>query len=172
MDKFLKILKPKNKKNAFTLLELIVSIFVISVGILGAYILYSQIISFSEVSKARLTAAYLAQEGIEIVRNIRDTNWLNDRDQDYELDQGSYEADYQSISLSGWSEPGNSLRIDNNGFFRYSSDSETSSETRFKRKIVITPEGEILKVYVEVTWEGKHSFTITIQENLYNWYQQ
>ena len=102
MDKFLKILKPKHKKNAFTLLELIVSIFVISVGILGAYILYSQIISFSEVSKARLTAAYLAQEGIEIVRNIRDTNWVinnkgGNRDWNEGLEDGNYGADYLSL---------------------------------------------------------------------------
>jgi len=36
----------------------------------------SQIISYINVSTLRITASYLAQEGIEIVKNIRDTNCL------------------------------------------------------------------------------------------------
>lgn len=64
----------------FTLLELLVSIVVISVGVLGAYSVAQKIFSLTFTSTNRLTAAYLAQEGIETVRNARDTNWIGGND--------------------------------------------------------------------------------------------
>lgn len=63
----------------FTLLEVIIAIFILTVGVGGAYgLIQSTIISASQ-NKMRLTAYYLAQEGVEIVRNIRDSNWLAQR---------------------------------------------------------------------------------------------
>ena len=55
-------------------MEAIVAIFVITTGIVGVLSLVTQTISSATFSKDKLIAAYLAQEGIEIVRNIRDTN--------------------------------------------------------------------------------------------------
>jgi len=66
-----------NKNDAgFTILEVVVAISLITVGITAIFTLYQQTISITRVSSQRLIAAYLAQEGIEIVRNIRDTNWI------------------------------------------------------------------------------------------------
>lgn len=62
----------------FTLLELLISIVVISIGVLGTYSVVQQIFSLTFSSSYRLTAAYLAQEGVEVVRNIRDTNWIEE----------------------------------------------------------------------------------------------
>lgn len=64
----------------FTLLELLTSIVVISIGVLGAYSVVQQMFSLTFVSSHHLTAAYLAQEGIEIARNTRDTNWIERND--------------------------------------------------------------------------------------------
>ena len=61
---------------SFTLIEVIVAIFLVTVGIGGVYVLIQRTTAFTPVISARLTAAYLAQGGIENVRNIRDTNWL------------------------------------------------------------------------------------------------
>lgn len=60
----------------FTILELLAAIVVVSIGVLGAYSVAQKIFANTFVSANRLTAAYLAQEGVEIVRNTRDTNWI------------------------------------------------------------------------------------------------
>ncbi|MDP3991098.1 MAG: prepilin-type N-terminal cleavage/methylation domain-containing protein [Candidatus Nealsonbacteria bacterium] len=60
----------------FTLIEVIVAIFLLTVGSVGAFSLVQSIISFSSLAVSRLEAVYLAQEQLEVVRNTRDTNYL------------------------------------------------------------------------------------------------
>ena len=91
-----------NKKKGFTLLEVIVAILVVIVGVLAAYTVTQKIIFYTYRSSSRLTAAYLAQEGIEIVRNIRDTNWLQLNDRVFDgLAQTGYgwKVDYTTTTL-------------------------------------------------------------------------
>ena len=114
-----------NKNDAgFTILEVVVAISLITVGITAIFTLYQQTISITRVSSQRLIAAYLAQEGIEIVRNIRDTNWIEDQAWDTGLGEGSWEGDYQDTqSLTPWVDPGNYLEITPGGFYEYSGSS-------------------------------------------------
>lgn len=167
----------------FSLLELIITIFVVSVGILGTHSVVSYTLSAIGLSASRLTAAYLAQEGIEIVRNIRDTNWL---EEDAEvpgvswnsgLGTGDYEADYRNDGLGTCSFPCNfnSLRFlqIEGGFYRYGN-STASVNTPFKRKINISSgPGGSLTVTVSVQWDhkGKPQRPVIVQENIYNWQQ-
>lgn len=58
------------------LIEVLVSIALIITGILGALTLATYSIRAGTESRERVQAALLAQEGIEIVKNIRDTNWI------------------------------------------------------------------------------------------------
>lgn len=62
--------------SGFTLLEALTSIFILLVGITGSMVLVSSGITNLNTSKNRLIASNLAQEGLEIVHNIRDDNWL------------------------------------------------------------------------------------------------
>jgi prepilin-type N-terminal cleavage/methylation domain-containing protein len=66
-----------NMKNGFTIIELVISIFILSVAIVGVFSAYSMVTILTSDASDRLTATYLAQEGMEITRNVRDTNWLN-----------------------------------------------------------------------------------------------
>ena len=75
-------------KKGFTMLEVIFAIFVILVGVLGSYTVIQKTISYTYQSSLRLTAAYLAQEGIEVVRNIRDANWVQGEAWDIDLKIG------------------------------------------------------------------------------------
>lgn len=65
------------KQKGFTVIELIISIFILSAAIIGILSAFSIMNILTSDTADRLTATYLAQEGMEIVRNIRDTNWLN-----------------------------------------------------------------------------------------------
>jgi prepilin-type N-terminal cleavage/methylation domain-containing protein len=69
----------KYKNSGFTLVEVMVAIFVFVVGITAVIYLIAKETSFVKTSDDRLTAVYLAQEGIELVRNIREENWINGR---------------------------------------------------------------------------------------------
>ena len=170
-----KIQKTRILKKGFTMLELIVAIFITTVGILSAHNAVSQIVYYTRHVSNKFTAAYLAKEGIEIVRNIRDKNILNGNLFNKDLGQGNYEADYDDTGLSPFGD--NYLKTTTGGFYSYSS---TGSETKFKRKITITngtdgSDGDdiidYITVSVSVMWEEKGKlYTITAQEKLYDWY--
>ena len=65
-----------NSQGGFSMLEAMVSIFILLVGVTGSLVLVSSGITNFNISKNRIIASNLAQEGLEIVHNIRDNNWL------------------------------------------------------------------------------------------------
>lgn len=171
------MVKLKTAKNGFTIIELMVTIFIMTVGLAGISNLIQQTTSFVFVSSSKLTASYLAQEGIEIVRNIGDTNLIEREDYAQGLDSGNWEADYTSQSLTDTYD-GDNLNIDVNSFYSYSS----GTQTKFKRKITITPTTEplpptsngwdYLKISVQVSWQEKGKpYEVTAEERLYGWRQ-
>lgn len=64
------------KKNGFTLLEVILAIFILTMGVVGSFTLIQSTLISASLNKSKLIAYYLAQEGIEITRNARDNNLL------------------------------------------------------------------------------------------------
>lgn len=60
----------------YTLIELVAAIAVFTIGILGSLGLAVSNYNDSQDNLDRITAINLAREGIELVRNIRDSNWL------------------------------------------------------------------------------------------------
>ncbi len=159
-------------KAGFTMLEVIFAIFIISVGILSSYTIIQELVSSAEQSSLRLTAAYLSQEGVEIVRNIRDTNWMDPTGSlawDNGLGAGDWEADYSTVNFTDGYD-GDYLNINGNGFYGYGS----GSQTLFKRKITVVHDGsDKLDISVKVYWNYRGSIKgpITVQEILYRWYQ-
>jgi type II secretory pathway pseudopilin PulG len=65
-----------NYQRSFTLLETIVAIYVLLAGIVGAMNLTQQNIRAITTFRNQLIAANLAQEGAELVRSRRDSNFL------------------------------------------------------------------------------------------------
>ena len=165
-------------KNGFTIMEAIVAIFVITTGIVGVLSLVTQTNSSATFSKDKLISAYLAQEGIEIVRNIRDTNWLQGLSWDSGLGAGEYEVDYNAAltfcpPICDYDHNLRFLKIDG-GFYNYF----LGTNTKFKRKITISKEEyplgsgryDKIIVTVEVSWQEKGKpHSVSAQENLYNW---
>ncbi len=157
-------------KKSFTIIEALVAITIFSLGII--YIAVSIWQSYSMASQAteRFIAAYLAQEGLEIVKNLRSENYLNERAWNNNLGAGDYEVDYNDDSLFIYQD--RYLMIDSAGFYNY----ESGNPTIFKRKISISyPAQDQMKVTVTVFWpkKGLHQeveqFSVT--EILYNWNQ-
>ncbi|MCF7834098.1 MAG: type II secretion system GspH family protein [Candidatus Pacebacteria bacterium] len=67
----------KNKEAGFTLVETLVSLAIFSLSIIAVLIFISDGISNIGYAKSKITASYLAQQGIEEVRNMRDTYLLH-----------------------------------------------------------------------------------------------
>lgn len=59
-----------------TLIELIAATFILAVGLVGVLGLTTANVRNQTIGSIRLVASNLAREGIEIARNVRDTNWI------------------------------------------------------------------------------------------------
>jgi type II secretory pathway pseudopilin PulG len=158
-------------KKTFTLIETIVAISILTIGILGISFLISSQISSTHFSKNKLIAAYLAQEGIEIVRNIRDTNWLNGRNWDEFINIDNATTTLLDYTSEKVPDPNftlcDSLKFDGD-FYNCSS----GSDTLFKRETFILKSGDQMIVKVTISWKerGKtHRYQLV--GKLYKWRQ-
>lgn len=70
----------KNKLHGQGILEVVIAIGVIATGLIGTLSLAMANISSAHENEARVKAFNLAREAIEIVRNLRDSNWLAERE--------------------------------------------------------------------------------------------
>lgn len=68
----------KTHQQGQTLIETLVAAFILVMGITAAVSLASYSLGISTNIKQRVVAIGLAREGIEVVKNMRDTNWLQD----------------------------------------------------------------------------------------------
>jgi len=153
----------------FTLVEVIVAVGMISLVLVG--VISSISLSLSSVARAEnnLIAANLAQEGLEIVRNIRDKDWHSGAVFGSSLTNGDYLVEWSSQSLLPFSDV--FLKKDSAGLYSYSA----GQDAIFKRKIIIQNSAEngpaVEKVAkVEVSWAEKSGPKIIQAElRLFNW---
>lgn len=167
----------------FTLLETIVAVGVLAIGIVASLTLVSKSVQTVRMSQNRLIASYLAQEGVELVRNIRDGNWNNgdpwdDWDGDGNSDSGSYiycEIDYNNndINLTACDSDLLSpfLILDSAGSTKSYSYDLGGRDTIFKRSIFIGSLGSDQKQITSyVTWTDRGTnHNVVIIALLYNW---
>jgi len=170
----------------FTLLETMVAVTLLAVAIVAPMSLTAQSLASAYYARDEVTAFYLAQEGLEAVRNVRDNNILQNS-------QGG-----TTVNLLNGIPINTSFRIDatNNAMTACSADGGTciplktdgtlynytaATPTQFIRTLVacfvqldgscnstVTDE---VKVTVSVTWKTQsiQSRTVNISENLYRW---
>ncbi len=164
--------KKYKNKNGFTLVEALVAVAIFSIGTTAAVVSVIQTIKLSERVKTQVVAANLAQEGIEIVRNIRDSNWKSSLSWDTNLPSGSGCVQYNRYALDPNCFGGTVLlKFDGN----YYSHDGTGTDSIFTRQVSIayfdddfSGSAERMLVTSTVTCVTG-SCSITLQENLYNW---
>lgn len=186
----------KNQKGQ-GLLETIVATTIVVVGLTGIISLAGYNLIATNISSEQIVAVNLAREGIEVVRALRDSNWLDktanwydgfdDSSSDhtaipvFDTATNSWTIDYGPDSLSN---ENTRIYIDANGVYSQSS----GTATNFKRLLTINkicannPDGFSsgncgggnstigYRVLSEVQWKEKENVrTMAVEERMFNW---
>lgn len=166
------------KNNGFTLVETLIAISILVLAVTGAFSAAHSGMTSALYSKDQITAFYLAQEGMEQVRNLRDRNgisalnWMNgiaNPGDPCEVGFTCYADALDSATpLTRCSGTCPNLRLNTNGFYSY----DGGTETRFRRELrVSTINGNEVVVESTVYWSKgllvERSFTA--REHLFNW---
>jgi len=136
----------KNINNSgFSIIEIIAVLAIIAIGFIGVMSLAVLNNRVEYTNKNTLIAAHLAQEGLELVRNLRDDNFLNPGVNWYSgfalKDAYSTSTIYYAYSnlkiattsVTGINDPLAILKIDASGFYVHSG---TGTSTIFSRIVV------------------------------------
>ncbi|OGI73644.1 hypothetical protein A3D42_01415 [Candidatus Nomurabacteria bacterium RIFCSPHIGHO2_02_FULL_41_18] len=180
---------------AFTLVETLVAISVFSLSVIALMSVLATGISDTVYAKKKITAAYLAQEGIEYVRNIRDTYTLYSATgaigwaafntkmtgagarchqangcylDDRDLNYGNQTQPMTGIYVIACGSSCAPLLYNSaTGKYGYAA----GSDSGFVRKISVSlTSANETKVFSTVSWtQGSGNYQITFSESLFNW---
>ena len=168
------IFNKDKKSSGFTLIEVLVAIAILLIAVVGPMSLVGG--SLSQISTARdqVIAVNLAQEGIEVVRQKRDSNMLakwnvgtgawSDG-----LNAGNYIVDAPTLTItSSASQP---IYQDTTGWYhQYSSTPTSGTQTKFSRVVNITDISTTeKKITSTVTWSTSDGSakTISVSESIF-----
>ena len=178
----------------FTVIESLVAISILLLAVSGSFAAAQSSLQSSNFVKNRVTAYYLAQEGIEYIRHLRDNNGLAIR---RESSNPPIVTSWLENIISGSTPPcAIACKIDatleapptvcgtgvcpnlnlntTTGQFQYSPPNSTNIDSGFKRtiKVVSIDLAKEVKVTSTVTWtQAGIQKTLNVSENLYNWQQ-
>jgi len=162
---------------SLSLAEILIVIGGIGFFLVGSYFAFNIFLKVDKDLNQKVSAMYLAVEGVEIVRQIRDTSFLQDEEFDAEF-VGKFNKSLVPVrSGETWelidSSANPSLQkiyLTNEGFLQRSDTSPPPDwkETQFRRWIKITHvSADEIKVQVFVAYGSKiYSF---IEDHLYDW---
>lgn len=159
----------------FSLPEVMIALTILTFILTSGLAAVSSNLKTATLFTNELTAINLAQEGAEIIRNIRDNAW-HSGSACFEgaIKKGNYSLDYNAGSLSDSVNGNPFLKRDSNGFYNYSA----GTDSNFKREIEITDEAGSggpcsvykKKIVAEITWTIRGEDRIFVLEDyLYDW---
>ena len=124
---------------------MILAVFILTIAVFSSYSLIQQTLISTSLNQSKLVAYYFAQQELENIKNVRDTNWL----------QGS--AWNQNISSISWTP------------LNFSD----GSQSIFQKSITVSEiSSDCLEIEVVIKWsERGREQSVEIINQLYNWYE-
>lgn len=163
------------KQNGMTLIETLVALFVLSIALTGAFTMIVSNLANAKAAQNSFIASGLAQEGIEVVRNLRDSDWLASPQREFgslgsfagPLADGIYCLEWNSVELIDFG-CDSTLYKSATGVYQYDIG---GTPTPFRRTVAITRSGDEIVVVVTVSWSDRsRAKQIQAETHLYNWY--
>ncbi|HXK35128.1 MAG TPA: prepilin-type N-terminal cleavage/methylation domain-containing protein [Candidatus Paceibacterota bacterium] len=167
----------------FTLIETLVALAIFSASVVALISVTASGVANTNFAKNKITASYLAQEGVELVRNIRDNAILGSNDWTEFLSDigpcgGGCTIDPVDLGVSGCANAGGCQLFytssgNDPGFYRPTI--SLGEESIFYSLIVVDnnfSSGAEAKVISTIFWnQGGAQRRVSASENLFNWTQ-
>ena len=146
------MLKNRNRKfeKGFSFVEVMVSVFILTIGIVAVLDLMAKNIKNSTDSRDSIIASELAQEGVELIRNVRDNYFTAGGGISNLGVRNNCIIDYRGSLTCNFIGFANRKLYYKNNFYVH--DSSGSEETKFYRKIDIENYGSNGKKITSMTW--------------------
>lgn len=167
-----KILQPKP---GFSMIEILAVLFVVSMALTGIVSLIIQNTQVQSINKNNLIASSLAQEGIELVRKTRDSNWRAGQAFDTNLSDGSYRMDFRLDTPVPITNAQDAKIYLSDGLYINQNGTETELlPTIFSRQLIIkrlvSYDGSPLQVRSLVSWtDHGHPYNYELRTLLFDW---
>lgn len=160
----------------FTLIETLVAISILLVSLAGPLAIASQSLSVAQYAREQIVAFYLAQEGVEYVRTVRDENLLPGGGGDWLAGlrncTNGCEVDFKNFNHSPCGNECDPLTETALGYYDHSGSGTVSPYTR---KVTIQPvtlnsPNDAAIVTVELSWSnGVQNRQFEIRTMLFEW---
>lgn len=176
--------KNKNLTSGFTLVETLVAISIFTMSVLALLVILGQGISSTSFAKNKIIATYLAQGGVERMRNTRDNYMLYDSTdaqagwtaffEDVHDWCGSYgcymNEDFDFITCDDSGVCPAMLYDSETGVYGYGSGVDSGFVMKITLEDVSVNE---LKIHSTVTWNhNSQTQQVDFTDNLFNWIEQ
>ncbi len=176
MFKFFKYKRIASNLPAFSILEIMAVILIVSVGLVGTVNMAIQNIQAQTVNNNNLVAYQLAQESLEVARQIRDTNWMQGNYWMDSLPSGRYCVDYRNLtpkSIAAVNDCPLYLDANNRYYGPIITGAEPSSSfSGFSRMLEVNIATSSASVTAIVSWTSRNGSaqSYMVETQLYDWY--
>lgn len=160
------------------MIETMVALVVLTVGLIPLLALVTSSVNLASLIRNNLIAANLTQEGLEVMRGLRDANWLvSPTPPSFEAGLiGTWRVEWDTTILGtptklpeavGTNPP---LKFDSTtGVYNYS----TGTDTIFRRTVTVSTVGACdceIMIVSEVTWtQSGRNRTVSAESHLFDW---
>jgi len=160
-----------DRRSGQVLVESIVAITLVLVGLLGIITLLLRSTVANREIQNRLIASYLAAEGIELVRYVVDHDISVGGPGAWNARVGlddPYEIVFDAVDVHDTLIPyaGGKVYL-SSGVYEQGLVGDV--ETDFTRRVRVVDTANKFNVVSEVTWSGRGSFTLVVEDEFYNW---
>src|SRR3989344_7940392 len=80
-----------HNRRGFTLIETMIAVTILAFAVAGPLYTANRVVVAAQTARSQLTASYLAQEGIEYMRSMRDKEYLS-----------AYQTGGENVSVAAW----------------------------------------------------------------------
>ncbi len=161
------MVKNLKSEKGFTLIETLVSLLIFSIALTAIFSLLSNNLRDALLVEHNFIASGLVQEGMEVVRNLRDNDWYAGNPFGTEIPNSTFRVQWNSLTFLplGTNPP---LKKDSGtGLMSY----DTGDDTIFRRTVTVYILSDLERmVIVTVTWDERgRPRSVSAEDHLFNW---